>query len=235
MKTIAIGPMYNEGNRAVELINRFPQGMVDEILIVDDASTDESREKISRTRATVLPLSQRQGCGAAIRAGLVYGLARGYDVFVVFAANGKDNPAEIPYLLAPLREGDADFVQGSRYLRGGRWENMPLHRIWGTHAYSFLFSLFLRRRITDGTNGFRAFRRRLLEDPRVNIHQSWLDGYAVETYLFVQAIWLGYKVTETPVTKTYPPCKNGYTKMKPWSGWWNHFKPVPLVTLGLKK
>lgn len=235
MKTIAIGPLYNEGDRAAEVVGKFPAGSVDEILIVDDASTDGTGEKVARTGATVLRLNERAGCGGAIRAGIDYGFKKGYDVFVVFAVNGKDNPAEVSRLLRPLFEEGADFVQGSRYLPGGGWQNMPAHRLWGTRAYSFLFSAFLGKTISDGTNGFRAFRRRLLEDPRVRIHQEWLDGYSVETYLFAQAIRFGYQVREVPVTKVYPPSKNGYTKMKPWSGWWNHFKPVPLLTLGLRK
>jgi dolichol-phosphate mannosyltransferase len=235
MKIIAIGPMFNEGERAAEVARKFPVGAVDEILIVDDASTDDSAEKIRQTGASVLTLPERSGCGGAIRAGIDYGLKKGYDVFVVFAANGKDNPQEVQNLLRPIIEEGADFVQGSRYLPGGRWGNMPLHRKWGTRAYSLLFSLFVRYWITDGTNGFRAFRRSLLENPGVNIHQSWLDGYSVETYLFVQAIRFKYKVREAAVSKIYPPSKNGYTKMKAWSGWWNHFKPVPYLTLGLKK
>ena len=112
---------------------------------------------------------------------------------------------------------------------------MPFHRIWGIRAFSLLFSLFTGRKITDGTSGFRAFRRTLLEDPRINLWQKWLEGYPLETYLFLQAIRLGYRVVEVPIVKTYPPTKKNYTKMKPWVDWWNYFKPIPLVTLRLKK
>lgn len=235
MRIIAVGPLHNEGERAAEFVRKFLPGSVDEILIVDDASTDDSAKQAAQAGATVLTLKERVGCGGAIREGIDYGLKKGYEIFVVSATNGKDDPREISKVLRPVLEGSADFVQGSRYLAGGRWENMPLHRQWGTRLYSLLFSLFVRHWITDGTNGFRAFHRRLLEDPRVNIHQSWLDEYAVETYLFVQAIRLGYGVKEAPVSKIYPASRNGYTQMKSWSGWWNHFKPVPLLTFGLKK
>ena len=235
MKVIAIGPMYNEGERALEVIKRFPRDQVQEIVIVDDASTDGGGEKTRQTGVTVLTLSKRSGPGTAIRAGIDYGLKKGYDVFVIFSTNGKDNPQEISRLLAPIQENRADFVQGSRYLQGGSWRHMPFHRVWGIPAFTFLFSLAVGRKITDATNGFRALRRSLLEDPRINLWQEWLEGYPLETYLFLQALRLGHRVVEVPTTKIYPNSKTGYTKQKPWIDWWNYFKPIPYVTLGLKK
>ncbi len=235
MRILAIAPMYNEGPKTIEVLERFPSGIVDEILIVDDASTEGIGPKLTQRGATILRLEERSGCGVAIRHGLDYGLKNGFDVFVVLAGNGKDDPRQIGRLIEPIRLGQADFVQGSRYLKGGKGEAMPLSRILGTHCYSFIFSLLLRKKITDATNGFRAFRRELLLDERIKIWQEWLDGYAVETYLFCKAILLGYRVREAPVTKTYPPLKKGYSKIKPWSGWWNHFKAAPLLVFGIKR
>ena len=235
MKIIAIGPMYNEGERAVGVIKRFPSKVVDEIVVVDDASTDDASQRVAQAGAKVLSLAKRSGPGTAIRTGIDYGLKKDFDVFVIFATNGKDNPEEIPQLLAPIKEDHADFVQGSRYLQGGSWRNMPFHRIWGIPIFTFLFSLSIRRKITDATNGFRAIRRNIFEDRRINLWQDWLEGYPLETYLFLQAIRLGYRVVEVPITKMYPNTKKGYTKQKPWIDWWNYFKPIPYVTLGLKK
>ena len=235
MKVIAIGPMYNEGDRALQVVRRFPPGLVNEVVIVDDASTDGGGQKVARGGATVLTLTKRSGPGTAIRAGIDYGLKKGYDVFVIFATNGKDNPQEISRLLAPIQENRADFIQGSRYLEGGSWHNMPFHRIWGIPVFTFLFSLAVRRKITDATNGFRAFRRSLLEDARINLWQEWLEGYPLETYLFFRSIQLGYRIVEVPITKTYPDSKRGYTKQKPLRDWWNYFKPVPLLAFRLRK
>ena len=235
MKTVAIGPMYNEGEKALGAVRRFPRGLVDEIVIINDASTDAAAQKVRAAGVTLLSHEKRSGPGTAIRTGIDYGLRKGYDTFVVFATNGKDNPEEITRLLRPLQENRADFVQGSRYLKGGSWQNMPFHRVWGIRLFSWLFSLAAGRWITDGTSGFRAFRRSLLEDPRINLRQEWLEGYPLETYLFFQAIRLGYRVVEVPVTKTYPGSKKNYSKMRPLIDWWNYFKPVPLLALRLKK
>ena len=152
----------------------------------------------------------------------------------VMAGNGKDDARELLGLLNGLESG-YDFVQGSRYLKGGVWENMPLHRVIGTKAYSFLFSVLNRLWITDATNGFRAYRSSLFDDKRINIWQDWLTNYEVESYLFSKSIRMGYRVREVPVSKIYPPSLAlGYTKMKPFVDWWRHFRPSLLLALYLK-
>jgi dolichol-phosphate mannosyltransferase len=108
------------------------------------------------------------------------------------AGNDKDRPAEIPRLLEPIRRGGADFVQGSRYLPGGDYGNMPFYRRIATQVvHPVLFSIVTGRRITDSTNGFRAFRVSLFDDPRIDIDQPWLDKYELEPYIFFKAIRLG--------------------------------------------
>lgn len=235
MRVIAIGPMYNEGEKAVQTVKRFPSGLVDEIVIVDDASTDGAGRKVAEAGVTVLAHTKNSGPGTAIRTGIDYGLKKGYDVFVIFATNGKDNPEELPRLLGPVREGRADMVQGSRYLPGGRWEHMPPYRVGGIQAYSLIFSFLAGKRITDATNGFKVFRRSIVQDARINLWQKWLDGYPLEAYLLFQTARCGYRVEEVPVTKIYPNSGSNYTKMRAWIDWWHAFKPMFYLTLRLKK
>ena len=236
MKILAIGPMYNEGEKTLRTIRRFPPGIVDEIVIVDDASTDGAGQKVAEAGVTVLSHAKNSGPGTAIRTGIDYGLKKGYDIFVIFATNGKDDPQETPRVLRPVLEGGADMVQGSRYLPGGGWSHMPNYRVGGIQAYSFIFSLLAGgRRVTDATNGFKAFRSSILKDPRINLWQDWLDGYPLEAYLFFQTLRLGYRVVEVPVTKTYPNSGTNYTKMRAWIDWWHAFKPMFYLTLRLKK
>ena len=156
-------------------------------------------------------------------------------MLVILAGNDKDRPDEIPRLLAQIREG-CDFVQGSRYLDGGNYGNMPIYRRLATQfVHPWLFTLATCRRITDSTNGFRAFRLSLLEDKRIDLTQDWLDQYELEPYLFFKAITLGYRVAEVPVTKIYPPKELGYTKMKPITGWWSILRPIFLLGLRIRK
>jgi dolichol-phosphate mannosyltransferase len=155
---------------------------------------------------------------------------------VILAGNDKDRPPEIERLLAPIAEHGYDFVQGSRYLEGGEFDQMPFYRLLATrYVHPLLFSLLVGRRFTDTTNGFRAIRLSALADPRIELDQRWLDQYELEPYLFYKMVALGYRVTEVPVTKIYPPHELGYTKMKPITGWWSILRPLVLLGLRLKR
>jgi dolichol-phosphate mannosyltransferase len=121
-------------------------------------------------------------------------------------------------------------------LPGGGYGNTPLYRIFATGVvHPTLLSLALRRRLTDTTNGFRAIRVSLLGDPRINWRQEWLNKYELEPYVLFKTIKLGYRYREAPVTKVYPPHHLGYTKMKPFTGWWSIMRPVFYLWFGVKR
>ena len=232
---IAIAPVLDEEQKIGEVVRRTPRDVVDEVLVVDDGSTDRSPEVARAGGASVLPMGRVAGVGAAIRAGYQYARDGGYDVAVVMAGNNKDSPEEIPQLLDPIVDG-ADFVQGSRYLQAEPdFGPMPLYRKLATRLHPRLFSLVARRRVTDSTNGFRALRLSVLDDDRLRLDQRWLDEYALEPYLYLKVGRLGYKVVEVPATKVYPPKALGQTKMKPITGWWSILKPVVYLGLGVKR
>ena len=236
LSVIAMAPVLDEEQKIGDVVRRTPRDVVDEMLVIDDGCTDRSPEVARELGASVLPMGRTVGVGAALRAGYAYAARRGYDVAVVMAGNNKDSPEEIPLLLDPIAEGRADFVQGSRWLkRGANFGEMPLYRRIATRVHPLLFSLAARRRVTESTNGFRAVRREVLTDPRLNLDQRWLDEYELEPYLYLRAIQLGYRTAEVPVTKVYPPRQIGQTKMKPVTGWWSILRPLVYLGLGLKR
>jgi dolichol-phosphate mannosyltransferase len=236
LRVLAVAPVLDEQDKIGDVIRRTPRPLVDEVLVVDDGSTDRSAEVARELGATVLSLGRIVGIGAALRAGFGYAMERGYDVVVVMAGNGKDSPEEIPLLLEPIAAGRADFVQGSRFLKTRPdFGPMPLYRRFATRLHPLLFSLVARRRVSESTNGFRAIHRAVLTDRRIDLGQAWLDQYELETYLYLRTIRLGYRTVEVPVTKIYPPRELGQTKMRPIVDWWSILRPLVYLGLGIRR
>lgn len=233
---IGIAPVFNEREKIGEVIRRIPRDVVDEILIVDDGSTDGSQDVARDGGATVIELGATLGVGVAIRTGYEHAVRNGFDIAVVMAGNNKDSPEEIPQLLDPIVNDGADLVQGSRWLSGeDDFGDMPAYRRIATKLHPALFNLVSRANMTDTTNGFRAITTDVLRDPQLDLSQAWLDEYELEVYLLYKVAKLGYRVSEVGVTKRYPPKELGQTKMKPITGWWSILRPLVLLGLGIKK
>ena len=240
MKVLAIVPVYRTIAAAVNVLKGFREGYVDSIFLAVDAPRPDEEEKLREvvakiaTPTSVVVNTERKGVGCAIRNGIDYGLANHFDVAVVLAGNEKDDPHEIPRLLAPIREG-ADYVQGSRFLPGGVRVNNPLIRGVFSRLYPFVWTLLTGRKCTDVTNGFRSFRLRMFSDSRINIHQSWLDDYQLEYYLHFKALTLGYEVKEIPVSKIYAfNHRGGYSNISPFRDWWKIVSPLIYLSLGIR-
>lgn len=243
MKKILVCPIaFNENVKLKNAIERFLASHASsntDYLVMDDGSTDGTTEMIrsfSGRGVRTIRHQQRQGVGAAIRTAIKYAKEEGYFALVIMAGNDKDNPEEIPRIVDPVLNDGYDFVQGSRYKgHKGSGGDMPFYRKIATKAHPVLMSLITKRRLTDTTNGFRAFRVSILDDEKINISQKWLDKYELEPYLLYKAIVCGYKFKEVPVTKIYPSRKLGYTKMQPFIGWWSILRPLIYLGLGIKK
>ncbi len=236
--------ILNEGEKFKKLsakLDRFVKEMSSEnlefvVFVVDDGSDDGVYDELKDVYPFVwVRHLENLGAGVAVRK--IYNAARemGCKAAVTIAGNGKDNPDQIPRLLDPVLKGDYDFIQGSRYLPQGGHRGMPAYRFLATrYLHPWLMSLFTGHRITDSTNGFRALDLRVLDDPGIDLGQEWLDRYELEPYLFYKTIALGYKVGEAPVDKFYPSKEEGYTKMKPLSGWWSILRPLVYLRLGIR-
>lgn len=241
MKSIAIIPVYREIGKIGRVLERFETDSVDEICLVldnpNELITEEIRESAKRTHVPVhlVENPERKGIGFAIREGYEYALSHGFDLIVVMAGNGKDDPKEIPRLTEPILSEGYDYVQGSRFLPGGRREKTPLLRGIFSRSFPFFWTMLTGVRCTEVTNGFRAYKSSLLRDPRVDVWQTWLDGYELEYYLHYKALTLHYKFTERPVSKTYSQYgKRGYSHISPMRDWWQIVGPMFLLRLGVK-
>jgi len=227
-------PAFNESGKIGRAVQRIPRPLVDRVLVVDDGSTDGTAAEAEAAGATVIRNDPNLGVGAAIRSGIELAQRDGIALTGIIAGDDQDDPEELVRLATAIVEGGCEFVQGSRYLPGGRRLHQPVSRTVMTVGYSVIFSACVQRRITDATNGFKLFRTEICKD--WNLQQKWLDRYELEPYLLYQAIRRGHRVCEVPVTKYYPPIRAvGYTKMKVWRDWWRISRPMLLLTLRLRR
>jgi dolichol-phosphate mannosyltransferase len=225
MRVLAIAPCTNEAGRIGRVVRAMPPD-IEQTLVVDDGSRDDTAAEAERAGARVLSHASRRGVGAAIRAGFRLACEEGFDAVVVLAGNTKDDPREIPSLLEPLRAGHAEFVQGSRWLRkDASLGRMPLSRRVATRVHPLLFSAVSRRFVTESTNGFRAISRAVLDALTPELEAPWLDGYQLEPWLYLRVIRLGFRTVEVPVHKVYP-ATGPMTKMLPVTGWWQMLEPL---------
>jgi len=222
------------------VLQKFEKDYVTEVIVVIDEGTEvyiqevsESADKISE-QLTILENPQRLGIGNAIRMGLNYAKSKNYDIAVVMAGNGKDNPEEIPTLIQAIEEGN-DYVQGSRFLKGGSSKGIPLGRKLLVKFWPVFWTILTLKKQTEVTNGFRAYRLSLLDNPKINLDQEWLNGYALEYYIHYKFVTdKKIKHIEVPVSKIYGD-KKDYTKIKPLKNFKEIALPPILLKLRIKK
>src|SRR5712691_7381595 len=214
--------VINEGERIRAQLSRIAS-FADEVdlLIADGGSSDGSLEEDFLRTSRVRCLLTKTGPGrlsAQMRMAFAHCLREGYEGVVVMDGNNKDDPSAIPLFLEKLA-AEYDHIQGSRYIPGGKAINTPFLRHWGVSLlHAPLISMAAGVRYTDTTNGFRAYSRRLLLDPRVQPFRDIFVGYELHYYLAIRAARLGLRVTEVPVARAYPKNQKPPTKISPVHG-----------------
>ena len=128
-RVLAVPVAFNEEKKIGSVLKRF-EGVsaLTEVLLLDDASTDGTRGVAERMGVKVLSMPKRSGVGSAIRRAIRYSQDNGFEILAIVAGNDKDRPEEIGRLIDPIAREGFDFVQGSRYLPGGDFGNMPFYR-----------------------------------------------------------------------------------------------------------
>ncbi len=152
-KIIAVIPAYNEEARIGKVIEGV-SNFVDETIVVDDCSTDNTFNVASRKGAYVIELKQNRGVGFATRIGCDYAVDRGAQIIITLDADGQHNSADIPKLLEPLLSGQAEIVFGMR----PRNKQMPFGKRLGNALLSFTARILFNSGIKDILTGFHAFR-----------------------------------------------------------------------------
>jgi dolichol-phosphate mannosyltransferase len=203
-RVLVVVPTYNEAENLEPVVARMRAAVPEaDLLVVDDGSPDGTGEIADRLAAAdpsvhVLHRTRKAGLGAAYIAGFRWALADGYDVIVEMDSDGSHAPEELPRLLTALR--DADLVIGSRWVAGGQIRNWPLYRQIISIGGSTYARVLLRFPVRDSTSGYRAFRRQVLEELKLDEVAS--QGYCFQIDLAWKTWRSGFRVREVPITFT---------------------------------
>lgn len=211
-------PVLNEGDRIRRQMEKMRAytSLVDSF-IVDGGSTDGALDQgylKERGLCGLLTLREPGGLSSQLRIGLAHTVQAGYQGAILIDGNDKDGVEAIPLFIDALKTG-FDHVQGSRFVPGGRATRNPWKRLVGIKfIHAPLISLAAGYRYTDTTNGFRAYSRKFLTDPRVQPFRDVFSRYELHYYLAIRAPRLGFRVTEIPVERVYPATGKTPTKIR---------------------
>lgn len=178
-----------------------------DVVIADGGSTDGSVDPEILAPLgvhTVLVKTGQGKLGAQMRMAFDWALNQNYQGVIAMDGNDKDGPEAIPRFAVKLAEG-YDHVQGSRFLPGGDSQNLPIARYLGLKVVHVpLIRWASTFHYTDTTNGFRAYSRKFLLSPRVDLFRDVFQGYELHYYLSIMAGKRGFRLCEIPVSRVYP-------------------------------
>tara|TARA_Y100000768_G_scaffold65624_1_gene45541 strand:+ start:576 stop:2198 length:1623 start_codon:yes stop_codon:yes gene_type:complete len=204
-------PAFNEEDAVADCINRVPSqvcGLDVHCLIIDDGSTDRTADVARGAGAEVLSLEKNQGLGAAVRVGLSEGVKRDSSAVIFADADGEYPPEELENLVAPIVQGKADYVVGSRFL--GDIEFMRPHRRFGNLVLTRILSIIARRRITDGQTGYRAF------SPRAAKAAEVIHDFNYAQIITLDLLAKGYIYLEVPISYHFRTTGESFVKLFPY-------------------
>ncbi len=193
LKIIAAMPAYNEEKYIGTMVLKTRQ-YVDEVIIVDDGSTDNTSKVAQLAGATVVRHSKNRGYGAAIQSILTEARKRSPDALVLIDADYQHDPADIPNLIKPISDG-YDFVIGSRKLKKN---HIPLYRRFGQKILRQSTQVLSGKSLSDTESGFRVFSRKAIDTLELKE-----NGMAISAETVAEAATKGLKVAEVPISIKY--------------------------------
>ncbi len=202
MKSIVIIPAFNE-EVAISSIVKRSMKYADEVLVVDDGSTDRTFQIAKDAGARVIKHYNNLGKGISLKD--AFAEVKGYDIVVTIDGDGQHNPDEIPDLIRPILENRADLVNGSRYLDGFDDET-PAYRRVGQRVLDIATNVTSGTHVTDSQSGFRAFSGKTI--PYFRFRDT---GFGIESEMLADAAENNFRIVEVPITVRYD-VENSSTK-----------------------
>lgn len=188
-------PAYNEADNIANVLKLIPDnvfGLKTKTIVVVDGSTDRTEEVVRDLDKQTISHIINRGGGSALKVGYQVAFEDGAEYVVTLDADGQHMPEEIPKILKPIIDGEADLVNGSRIL--GHYEKDNQIRSLGVLVFNWLISILMMKRITDASNSFRAIR--MSEYHKLDLRQRQYHS----SELLIESLKKGLRVLEIPIT-----------------------------------
>ena len=197
MDTLIIIPAYNEEANIASVIKGIWKVNPNiDILVIDDASSDQTAQVASKAGAIVVSHVLNTGYGGALQTGYRYAAANGYRILVQIDGDGQHDPGFIPKMVALVKSKKADLVIGSRFLEKGLSYKVPISRRFGMKLFQSIIYILTRQNISDPTSGYQAMSRDVF---RFFAQGNIFPSDYPDADVIVLLISLGFKITEIPV------------------------------------
>jgi len=193
-RRLALIPAYNEAERVGDVVTKA-RPHVDEVVVVDDGSADETGLVAERAGATLLRHPQNRGKGAAIATALEYFGRSNAEFAILLDADGQHDASEVGKFVEAVEKEKADVAVGTRM---GNVRQMPRVRLWTNQFTSWVTSRLAGQQIPDSQCGFRLLRRAVLQDLKLSTVR-----FETETEMLIQAGRTGHKIISIPIRTIY--------------------------------
>jgi glycosyltransferase involved in cell wall biosynthesis len=199
LKIVAAIPCHNEAQFISDVVSRARRH-VDQVIVVDDGSTDDTSQIAEAAGATVVRHNGNKGPGAAYRSCLEAARFNGADILVTLDGDRQHNPDELPQILHPLLAEEADLVIGSRFL--GEY-HIRRYRKFGIDVITWLHNLGSKIKVVDAQSCYRGYNHRALDSLHITER-----GFGFSVELLVQAREMGLVIKEVPISCIYHPASH---------------------------
>jgi glycosyltransferase involved in cell wall biosynthesis len=203
-RIVVVMPARNAARTLEQTVSAIPADVVNEIILVDDKSTDATLEVARRLPLHLIWHPHNVGYGGNQKTCYLEALQRGADVVVMLHPDGQYEPALIPRMVEPILRGEADMVLGSRLAEPGAWKSsgMPRYKFIANRGLTTIENALLGTQFSELHTGYRAYSRKLLLT--VPFLRNSID-FVFDSEMLMQAVHFGFRIVEVPARTRYFP------------------------------